>query len=121
MTKKWKPGEFEKRTQEVLSEEKKCPYQWYYCSFATKKEFLGALIIQAHGVIECSIRARSLGANPGGELMALPVPEPVNEFLPAEQYRNRLLSKEEVLKLWPDSRSLKEHEEEAKTMKTNRF
>jgi hypothetical protein len=112
MSKQWEPGEFEARTQELLSQESEQPYQWWYCSFADDAHggFLGAVILQAHGVVECAIRARSLNANPGGELMAIPIPPENEAILPEQRYRNRLLSLKEVKKCWPDAKPLREWE-----------
>jgi hypothetical protein len=105
--KKWKPGEFEARTQELLRLEAKKPYLWYWCSFALPKGgFLGVVILQAHGVVECSIRARALGSNPGGEVVAVPLSPHSEHLLPPPEYRNRLLSQEEVEKLWPDTKTI---------------
>src|SRR5271170_7606093 len=110
MAKQWKPGEFEARTQELLQLEKSEPYLWHWCSFAddSRGGFLGGLLVQAHGVVECGIRARSLNANPGGELMAWALPKEAEHLLPAMEYRNRLLSKEEVYKIFPDAKPLRE-------------
>ena len=102
--------QFAKRTQELLRAERSEPYQWHYCSFAGEEGFRGAVVLQAHGIIECAIRARSLGANPGGELLAVPIED--ESILPPEQFRNRLLSKEEVQSIWSDAKSIREFEEE---------
>lgn len=54
------------------------PWQWV--SFAdgdlpVGSQFLGVAIIRAHDVIEAARVAHVLGISPGGQVMALPVPE----------------------------------------------
>jgi hypothetical protein len=95
------------RIVEALEAEYTEPLRWFYCSFAGE-HFNGAVIIQAHGVADCSLRAHRKKINPGGELAAWEVTQ---ERLPPEKYRNRLLTKAEILELWPDAKSIREHEE----------
>ena len=100
--------EFEDRTKRLLIEEAKQPLKWFYCSFASDR-FLGAAIIEAHGILDCAIFTHALGINPGGEMAAFDL---TPEQLPSEQYRNRLLSKDDILKFWPDAKSIKDWEAE---------
>ena len=54
------------------------PWQWV--SFVDPdapegEKFIGVAIIRADNVVHAAIIAHELGINPGGEVMALPVPE----------------------------------------------
>lgn len=96
------------RAAELVAQEQSQPLQWFYLSFADE-EFRGAAIMQAHGFMSAVARLTMLGQNPGGECVGAPLPD---TELPAENFRNRLLTKEEVKTIWPDAKSLREHEEE---------
>jgi hypothetical protein len=83
---------------------------WVYASFADEeKGFLGAAIVQAHGIVDASLATHRMKINPGGQMMCVPIPE---ENLPSEKYRNRLLTCEQVQEFWPDARKIKEFDEE---------
>jgi len=47
----------------------------YWISFATVKNFLGAVIIEADGALEAVKLAAARGLNPGGEALILDIPE----------------------------------------------
>ncbi len=96
------------RRDEVLAEEAKEPLLWWYCSFADET-FRGVCIIEARGVVGCAIRAHELAISPGGQMVAIPIDR---EDLPPDQWRNRLLTAEQVKALWPDSKSLGEWEKD---------
>lgn len=82
------------------------PVRWMYLSFASEQDgFLGAAILQAYGPASAIERAYELGINPGGSVMKAEIPE---SELPDTRYRNRLLTKEELLAFWPDSVSLRD-------------
>ena len=71
---------------------------WYWLSFADGslpegEQFLGVAIVPGSGVMSASMMAYELGCNPGGEVQAIEIPP---EHVPDEQYRMRLLSKEEL-------------------------
>lgn len=99
---------WEARVEKILGKELTEPLRWHYLSFADEK-FNGAVILQCHGVTDGVMQTHALGINPGGQVMAVPMPD---EVLPAEQYRNRLLTKEDILEIWPDAKTIREHEEE---------
>ena len=101
--------QFKERTREVLLEEMERPERWHYVSFAAE-QFNGGAIVLAHGLVDALLTCHRLMINPGGEAMAFPIPE---AMLPDKQFRNRLLSKEEIKGFWPDSKSIREHEAEA--------
>jgi hypothetical protein len=108
--KKWKKGEFRERIDTVLRGEMDSPMQWHYVSFADKV-FHGVVIIQAHGITDALTKCNILGINPGGQVMAVPMPDEIIAQVP-EADRTRLLSKEDVKRMWPDAKSIREHEEE---------
>jgi hypothetical protein len=99
---------FRERVAEVMREELKQPERWHYVSFADDK-FLGAVIIQAHGTADATMKCGLLGINPGGSVMCIAMPPGT---VPGDKWRNRLLSKAEVQTIWPDAKSLRELEEE---------
>ena len=105
-TKKWR-----ERVAEVTLEEMGEPEVWHYVSFADEV-FHGVVIIKAHGVGDAVSKCHRLNINPGGQVRAVPMPEEIIAQVP-ESHRNRLLSKEDVQSIWPDAKSLREHEEEA--------
>lgn len=76
---------------ELLIEDWGSPKQWIWLSFADDTGFLGAAIVQGGGMMEATMRARQLGCNPGGEVVGEPL-----ENLPPPEYRERLLSMEEI-------------------------
>lgn len=104
-TKKWK-----QRVAEVLRSELQQPEVWQYVSFADEV-FRGVVIIKAHGITDAVTKIHALNINPGGQVICLPMP---NEMLAQvhESDRERLLTKEDVLRIWPDAKSIKEHESE---------
>jgi hypothetical protein len=76
--------------------ERKVPLEWYYLSFATDSEFLGAAIVEAHGEVTATERATKLGINPGGEVLCWPVGKRHLHKVPPD-LRNKLLTEAEVL------------------------
>lgn len=101
-------AKFQARTKEVLLQENEESLRYFYGSFAGEA-FKGAVITQAHGVVDFGIRCHHMGINPGGELLCVEMPQ---DQIPAEKYLNRLLNKEEVLEIWDDAKSLREWEAE---------
>jgi hypothetical protein len=85
------------RRARLLAEERRHSLGWFYLSFATGHEFLGAAIVWAHGLLTAVERASDLGINPGGEVMCCPIPRKNLRRVPAD-LRNRLLSETEVRK-----------------------
>lgn len=81
------------RVAKILAEELERPKRWHYFSFAAEK-FYGGLIIECHGLTDGIMKAHRMGVNPGGEVIAVPVPA---GQLPPAKYRNRLLSKSDIL------------------------
>lgn len=99
----------------LLREEREAnPLTWWYLSFADDSlpkgsQFLGVVIIQAHGLGDAASQAHMRGINPGGEVLGVDIP---TDKVPPESYRNRLLSNAELLALWPESKTIAEHEAE---------
>ena len=85
------------RRARLLAEEGRHSLGWFYLSFATEYEFLGATIVWAHGLLTAVERASDLGINPGGEVMCCLIPRRNLRRVPAD-LRNRLLSEGEVRK-----------------------
>jgi hypothetical protein len=82
----------EEGLKEVLDKDLNSDYRWFWLSFADDSGFLGVAIVQAGGIVEATRTARTLDCNPGGEVRAYPIDI---ERVP-EQYRNRLLSEQEL-------------------------
>ena len=101
--------QFKNRITEVLKEELEEPEHWMYLSFADTK-FNGGVIIKAHGITDALMKCNLLQINPHGEVMPFHFPD--DFLLPDEKYRNRILTKEDILEIWPDAKSLRELEEE---------
>jgi hypothetical protein len=95
---------------EVTREELQNPEVWHYVSFADE-QFRGVVVIQAHGIGDAISKCHRLNINPGGEVIAIPIPDEILAQVP-EADRNRLLSKADVLRIWPDAKSVREREEE---------
>lgn len=91
--------EFQQRLNTLLAQEGKNPLSWWYLSYAGETEFLGGLIIQAHGPTEATYLSRHRGISPGGEVLILQVPD---DQLPPDEYRNRLLTRQELNTFWEE-------------------
>ena len=107
MEKVWKEGEFEARGKEVLGEELQNPIQPFYLSFAGPEGFRGGAIVAANGILSATMVCNVLGINPGGEVMAVPIPE---DRIPAAEWFNRLLSKTDLQNLTPAAQEEKRHD-----------
>jgi hypothetical protein len=75
---------------------------WWWLSFVDADSpdedyFQGVVIIQGKNVVEACLNASLLGINPGGEVKALKIPK--DEPLPPEEFRMRLLNKQEATEL----------------------
>ena len=65
---------------------------WFYLSFASATEFLGACVVEATDSLDAPLVAHARGCNPGGEVLILPTPD--NKPGHLEPYK--LLSKAEL-------------------------
>ena len=79
----------------LIAEERQHKARWFYLSFATGYEFLGAAIVRGHGFLTAIQHASDLNINPAGGVMHRPLNWRHMKRIPAD-LRNRLLSKEEV-------------------------
>jgi len=77
-------------------------------TFAIPNEFLGACIVEATDSIHAVLETHNLGINPGGECVIVPFPpehewdDKVRAFVAT---RDKLLSKEDLLAIDPNSKS----------------
>lgn len=60
-------------------------------------QFLGVIIIKASDVVDAVAKSHFLGINPGGEILAYELSDEASAEIP-ENFRNRLLSKDELKK-----------------------
>jgi hypothetical protein len=70
---------------------------WFYLSFAGEEGFRGGCIVAGKGEISALQRSHKLRINPGGQVLFIKVP---NDKLPPHQYRDRLLSREQLEEIW---------------------
>lgn len=64
---------------------------WWWLSFVKDDTFAGVAIVRGDGVITASQRAWELDINPGGQVAGWPL-----DVIPPTEWRNRLLSRDEV-------------------------
>jgi len=101
------PEAFEARLKQLLAKEAAQPLGWWYLSYADKTKFRGGAIISAHGFTSAVYVANALKISPGGEVQGVPIPP---DRLPAESYRYRLLTLDELREIWGDMTKLSELE-----------
>jgi hypothetical protein len=72
----------------------------FYISFATDEGFFGATVVAGEDEIDAIATATILRLNPGGEAAVLEVPDDLTREDRVEMlsYRNRLVSKEELVR-----------------------
>lgn len=82
--------------KEMLKQDMSVEPLWFWLSFRDVEadRSLGVAIVEGGGIMEAVLKAKHLGCNPGGEVLAYPI-DPEN--LPEPRLRNRLLSEEELL------------------------
>jgi len=102
--------QFKQRRAELLTQEYAEPERWMYLSFADET-FHGAVVIKAHGLTDAITRTHALNINPGGQVFGVDMPDDILASVP-ETNRQRLLSAEEIKAMWPDAKSIREHEED---------
>lgn len=85
--------------------------EWWYLSFAGGG-FRGACLVRATSPADAVREAHALKINPGGEVLAAPLSK-LNVPLPPPEFRERLLSREEVYTCWPDSKTAGELADDA--------
>lgn len=82
----------------------------YYLSWADEDKWLGGAYVYAYGPITARLRCAGMRITPGGQCMIIKLPADYPP--PAPEYRNRLLNREELLEIDPDSKSLAEFKKE---------
>jgi hypothetical protein len=87
----------EERMRQLLLQESKDPFAWWYLSYADEEHFRGGVIIEARGFASAVVMAGQLGYSPGGQVTGLKIPA---SELPPPQYRSRCLTKEELNEFW---------------------
>jgi len=81
------------RMVHLHDQEMSAPLAWYWLSFADDDGFRGVAIVQARGVTTAIAKTHHLKINPGGQVMCIEI-QP--EHVPAPEYRERLLSREQL-------------------------
>ena len=92
-------SEIIQRYLQMQAEEAKNPLSQWWLSFCDPdlpegSQFLGAVCIDAHGLADATHRVTVAGLNPGGEIMAVQIPEGRRV---ADSHCNRILDKQEAL------------------------
>lgn len=82
----------------ALFDESTEPMRWWWLSFTDAdlpegSQFLGVAVVEARGLAWAITVAHGLGINPGGDVMAIEIPD---EHVPPESFRNRLLDRAEA-------------------------
>lgn len=105
--------EFKSRLAAITTKELLQPERWHWVSFADddKGGFKGAVVIKGHGMTDCLSKCHRLGINPGGQVLCILFPD--GETLPPPTYRNRLLTRGDIMELYPDAKTIGEFEAEA--------
>lgn len=103
--------QFAERAMEVLARESVEPMRWFYLSFADDDGFRGAAIVEAKGILGATLYCNLLGINPGGEVMAIPIPEDQLADIPKDA-KDVLLSKDRLNQIFSDVKTFRELEEE---------
>jgi hypothetical protein len=79
----------------------------YYLSWATEDEWLGGAYVLAYGPVTARLRAQAMGIAPcGGECLICRLPD--GHPVPSDEYRNRLLTRSDLLEIDPEAKSLRE-------------
>lgn len=72
---------------------------WHFMTFMDGSEHLGAAMVEAYGPADALLAAAAKDIDPGrGRVVMTTL---ALQHLPAEGFRNRLLTKAEVESLWP--------------------
>lgn len=94
--------EWRKRIAELMKEETTQPEMYWWLSFCDPdkpagSQFLGAIIVKAHGMTDALTKCNTMMINPGGEVQGVAIPEEANYLIKPEDV-NKLLSKEYIQK-----------------------
>ncbi len=76
----------------------------WYVSFADPGAWKGAGFVEANGPHEANEKAKPF--HPGGQVLCFKYSGLTDAPTPPEEMMNRLLGREELLKLWPDAKDI---------------
>lgn len=98
--------EFDARLEHLLLDEWResgGKMSWFYLSYAGDNGFRGGVYLRAYGPVSAARRANIDGISPGGEVRMVGPLDPDNPdvHLPPPEYRDRLLTLEELKSLSP--------------------
>lgn len=89
---------------------KRQPKPWWWLSFSSESNASrGVVLVRARDLVDAVRICHALSLSPGGQILGVPMPF---DFAPPEKFKNRLLTRSEVLELDPDVQSLGEWEDE---------
>ena len=102
---------FEQEIRSSLAGKPPEPLVWVYCTFVTKGpggswsspgggEFMGAAVVEAPSRFKVVDVVFDRELIPKGTKVGMSIDVPADK-LPSEQFRNRLLSRQEVEEMWP--------------------
>lgn len=85
------------------------PPVWWWLSFCDAAQppgsrFSGVAVVMGSNILTATEEARKIGCNPGGEVQGLPFGN--DEILPPERFRNRLLTKAEIVECEAERKKL---------------
>jgi hypothetical protein len=90
---------FEQEIRSKGFDQKPEPKLWFYISFVDKGgAFMAAAVVQGENRVEAVFSTKGI---PEGARLGTDIVIP-GDKLPAEQFRNRLLTRPEVETLWPE-------------------
>lgn len=89
---------------------------YWYLSCADENGFRGGYVVEAPNFLMACMLART--SKIGGEVFGTELDD---ENTPGEKYRNRRLTKEDVIAMWPDLMSLGEHEATEQKLNTEEW
>src|SRR5580658_1300853 len=92
------------RIVKLLRAELNQPERFWLLSFSKGKfsegKWLGGIIIKAHGITDAMFKTHQLKINPGGEMMAIEIPD---EKVPPAEWHDQLLTRDQMDFLWGPS------------------
>jgi hypothetical protein len=102
---------FDQLVTEATAGEALPPLHWYLVAYLDKEtgQFLAAVIVQGRSwdqAVKVAIDIRCEKAEKMGKIVEIPAEIPADR-LPAEQYRNRILTRSEIDTIWPTANGRK--------------
>ena len=95
------------RIAALTKAEESNPERWIYLCYLSPdgEVFYCGLVIQARGPIDAASKGAELRSPRKSQVVARDIPD---DRLPPEQFRNRLLTKEEIKEIWSDAMHVRE-------------